>query len=100
MLKSFNPKFGHFNYYSLAKLCYGLFGKIIQGGSHSPTEDAAMSMRVYMHAIHGKSEFAMQQTRGSLFQMTIKRQFPMQLMAANKQILVAGVCSYAFDPVR
>lgn len=42
-----NPKFGNWLYFSLARLAFGLLGQSIQDGVHSSVEDANVSMALF-----------------------------------------------------
>ena len=90
--KSFNAKFGTWNYFGLAQESWALLGKEIQLGSHSPLEDARVSMELYREWIKtGKHKEASQRLRD----MRYKRGFPERPPQAHS---IDGVCTAKFQP--
>lgn len=93
--KVWNPKFEKYMRHSLANEAFGLLGKVIQGGSHSPIEDAQISMELYRDWV--KPEGKAQQASKKLFSMFKRREFP------SRPARPPGddrVCSYKFNPAK
>lgn len=95
--KVWNPKYGNYNYFSLAKEAFGIFGVKMHGvETHSPLIDAQISMRLFTEIVRHPSKLATAKSR--LDTMTRRKLFPRELMANYASKNIDGVCGYAFDP--
>lgn len=97
--KVWNPRYGTWMFFSLAKAAHGLLGVSMHGASkHSPVVDAQVSMRLYMEHVSIPSK--LQTSKNKLAQMTFKKQFPRELMANFHERTIDGCCGYGFDPAK
>ncbi|GIQ89437.1 hypothetical protein KIPB_011904, partial [Kipferlia bialata] len=90
--KTDNPDRGTWNYFSLFQAAYGLLGKYIQEATHSPVEDATVSMQIYREWVMTGST---QKARTKLTKMRNERLFPRR--PANP-LHIDGVCGAKYRP--
>jgi hypothetical protein len=98
--KVWNPKFKNYLRHSLANEAFALLGRTIQTASHSPVEDAIVSMELFVKWVKPSPKKTADGTK-KLFSMFKQKQLPRSSKAAPvfvKAELAAAVCSFKFNP--
>lgn len=92
--KSWNAKWGNWNFFSLRHEAYALLdGLIMSQDAHDPAEDARISMRIYNKFIKNGGDTS--RAKAKLQRMRYKKLFP---EATNKRShVIDGVCGSMFN---
>ena len=95
VFRAWNKKFRNYMYFSLAKTTYALLGQDIHGGSsHSPVQDATVSMKLFCAF---RTDAQKKKAQQKLQTMTFRRKFPRKFSAAARKKNIDGVCMNAFN---
>ncbi|CAE7213249.1 REX4 [Symbiodinium sp. CCMP2456] len=93
--RTWNNKYGNYDYYSLAMEVYALLG-IRMNGSHSPVEDAQLSMTLFREYVRNRQQ--LERARRTLQQHRYGRKFP-QFKDPDAPY-IDGVCDGKFNAKR
>ena len=94
--KTFNSRFGNYNYYSLAQEAYALLNINLHGSNaHSPVTDCQIQLKLYENYCMDPSKLLF--AKSKLRELSMSRGFP-DSTKSNLRPVIDGVCHFKFSP--
>jgi hypothetical protein len=90
LTRTWNRRFEHWNFYSLAKICYAVFGDAVQ-----PIDSIERAVKLFaIYSFAFSDEFALAALKGRLQKLQYGKQFP---ASVTSKPAITDVCVWAYN---
>jgi hypothetical protein len=90
LTRTWNRRFDHWNFYSLAKICYAVFGDVVP-----PVDSIERAVKLFaIHSFAFSDGFALAELKGRLQKLQYGKQFP---ASVTSKPAITDVCVWAYN---